>query len=283
MTGTALVVLLGACSDESDPAPSGSASAPSASGSATGEAPAADLCPSEAYTEAADVARFAEAGPVAGAQDEGAAVHGTTWRHYVPLTVTNPLDVTCAIKVLVGTEGSGGAYFSGGGAAVLQPGETAELQLFDLESGVTFDGDAQDAAPSETLTSAAGRVTLRPVYEDYYDADITFGEITGEGADAVLPVTVTKNGVRDGVPAATGANRMDEFYFEGLDGSGAVVARFEIPAVAALDVGQTATYEVPATIAGSFENENGRAYQALDATEGITEYRVVMYQPEVLE
>lgn len=281
VAASAVGLLLVGCSD--DPAPTVSGTPGSASTTvpgATTDAPA-DLCPVEDLTDPADVARFASASGIAAAQDEAAEAIGKTWRHYVPVTLTNSLDTTCMVKAFVTIEGSGGAYQSQAGLVVLEPGATAEIQLFDVEAVVDFDSDAQEAKPVEELTVTVQRAATWPVY-DYYDADFEFGEISGEGAAAVLPVTVTKKGIREGVPEAAGLSRKDGFYVEGVDASGAVVARFEMTAAEALEVGASETYEIPATIAGSYDTA-ARAYQALDATATVAEYRVVLYQPEVLD
>ncbi|GHG46111.1 hypothetical protein GCM10011331_05960 [Flavimobilis marinus] len=283
VTGAALVLMLGACSDSGEsPAPTGSASVPSASSSASPESPAPDLCPDQdTITDAGEIATFAVVGEATAAQDEAAEFHGQTWRRFLPLTVTNPLDFTCKINVVVSVTGSDDGYVDGGGTVVLGPGETAELQIFDLDSTFEFEGDTEDAAPAETLTPTVHQVSTGPVY-DYYDAEFEFGEITGEGAEAVLPVTVTKNAIRDGVPEAAGLKSRDVLYIDGLDASGAAVARFMVTAEPAPEVGSSQTYEVPATIAGNYDNA-GRAFQPLSATENIVEYRVSAFQPLLIE
>jgi hypothetical protein len=277
VAATTLALLLGACSDSETPAPAGSSSAPSESASAA-EGVGTDVCPDQnSITDAAEMETFATVGEVTAAQDEGAAVHGLTWRHYLPLTVTNPLDAACRINVVVSVTGSDDGYMDGGGTVVLEPGQTAELQIFDLDSEFAFDGDSEAAAPTETLAATVHQVSTAPVTH-HYDADVEFGEITGEGAAAVLPVTVTKNGVLDDAPEGAGD---DILFIEGLDASGSVVGRFVATPDGSLEVGGTATYDVPATLAGNGDG-NGFAYQPLSATEDIVEYRVVLYRPSLL-
>ncbi|PFG36383.1 hypothetical protein ATL41_1101 [Flavimobilis soli] len=284
MAGSVLVLLLAGCSDDPEtPAPGTTgASSTTTDPAETPQGPA--LCAEETV---ADPASFATAGEIVAVQDEMSEAAGTSWRRYVPVTVTNPGTATCRVKAFVTVEGDGGAYEVDTADVVLEPGATANVQLFNLDDVVEFDGDTEGGQPVEQLTIAVQEVATWPVY-DYYDADVEFGAVSGEGADAVLPVTITKKAVRDGVPAPYGLTPQDDVYIQGVDASGAVVAHFSAWALEAIEVGETTTYEIPATIAARYDYEKdpefpSYAYQGLSATEDVAEYRVVRFEPAFLE
>ncbi|WP_093376330.1 hypothetical protein [Flavimobilis marinus] len=241
----------------------------------------ADACPDQKIEDTAEIERFVTIGEVTAGDDEGADFYGKEWRHYVPVTMTNPLDVTCAIGVLLVADGSDGSQVTDGGTFVLAPGASTDVQLLDLENSFEFTADTQDAPATEEITVSAPYVRSAPVY-DYYDADFTFGEITGEPGAELLPVTITKKAVKPGVPEAVGAIRFDDFDIQGIDADGTVVATFQAIKSVAIEVGETTTFELPATTAAA-RNTDFRAYHPASVLDDIVEYRAVRYQPKVME
>lgn len=256
----------------------GDAATPSADGDGATATADGDVCPEQKIQDEAELARFVSFGPVTAAQDEGADFYDKEWRYYVPVTVTNPLDVTCVIVPFLVANGSDGGQVTDGASLTLDPGATAELQLLDLHHGFDFTADTQDATPTEQLTIHTESVRLARPY-DFYDADFVFGEITGGRGEEVLPVTITKNAIKPGMPDSAGGDEVD---IQGLDADGTVVATFLAREAVTIEVGETETVEMPATIA-SARNKNSRAYQPASTLEDIVEYRVVRYEPTFVD
>lgn len=162
-------------------------------------------------------------GEIAAASDEWAASIDRTWRHYVPVTMTNRMDVPCVFGVWLDGAVAGGATANEDLTVPLLPGESYTFQAFDLEEMVDFSGDAKDAKPAATVTPSVNLVTREP-YLDYYDLETKVGGVTGSGADAVLQVTLTLKGVKPGVPRRTGLAK-DDLHVLGLDAEGTIITK----------------------------------------------------------
>lgn len=278
------LLLLAACggdsTDDATAPPAANGSTPAAT--TPGDAPAASgVCPVNSGLRDETITSYATIGEVTGYDDETAKRIGTTWRHSVPITLHNPLDAPCKIQVGVTVTGSAGGYTEGSVVSVLEPGASVDVQQFVLEDDFTFESDAQDAKPTEDLDIKVSWIATGPVY-DYYDADVTVGEPTGEGADTVLPVTIVKRGMKDGVPKAFGITATDFIYVVGHDASGKTVATFYAADAKFVYSGETGTHNIPATFAGT-PNGGGMAFQGLAALEDIAEYKVVTYQPNSMQ
>ena len=162
-------------------------------------------------------------GEISAASDEWAASIDRTWRHYVPVTMTNRMDVPCIFGVWLDGAVAGGPTANENLTVPLLPGESYSFQAFDLEEMVDFSADSKDAKPAAKITPSVNLVTRDP-YLDYYDLTTEVGKLEGKGGDATLPVTVTLNGLKPGMPERTGLSE-DDLFVLGLDADGTVVTK----------------------------------------------------------
>lgn len=180
-------------------------------------------------------------GKISASSDEWASSIDRTWRHFIPVTVTNRMDVPCTFGVWLDGAVDGGATGNEDLTVPLLPGESYSFQAFDLEEMVEFSADSKDAKPSAKVTPSVNLVTRTP-YLDYYDLTTEVGKVEGKGADATLPVTVTLNGPRPGMPERTGLSQ-DELHVLGLDADGTVVTKASTT-VDTFTLGETRTIEL---------------------------------------
>lgn len=278
------LLLVAACGGDPAPAPTTPQAGKTSSGSGgpTVESPSGgDLCPSVDNLRDDTITSYASFGDIVGFDDEVAERVGTTWRHSIPVTLTNPISAQCMIQVGITVTGSGGSYMEDSVVAVLDAGASVNIQAFALEREFEFESDTKDASPTEDLDIKVSWVQTSPVY-DYYDADLKVEPLTGEGGDTLLPVSVVKRGTNDGMPKAFGIMSTDFLYVVGLDASGTVVASFYTSQAEFINSGETGTINLPATYAGAW-NGGGKAFQGLAALEDVAEYKVVAYQPNAMQ
>lgn len=217
--------LLAACSGgEETPAPTtgpgASASSPGKGTSAPSGGDAAWCVGGDADASEVEVT-FGEPGA---AKDEWAADLGLTWRHYIPVTLTNKTDKACRYTVDVALAVDGAAATATEVvSAQLDPGQTFVAQAFDLDTVVKFSADAQDATTSSTVEPSIASVKRAPVL-DYYDVSVAVGDRSGSGASTLISADLDFKAVRDGVPDRLPSAKIDYVYLQGLDADGKIVA-----------------------------------------------------------
>lgn len=162
-------------------------------------------------------------GKISAASDEWASSIDRTWRHYVPVTVTNRMEVPCIFDMWLDGAVEGGRTANEDLTVPLLPGESYSFQAFDLEEMVEFTADSKEAKPAAQVTPSVNLVTRDP-YLDYYDLTTEVGKVEGKGGDATLPVTLTLNGLKPGMPERTGLSK-DDLFVLGLDADGTVVTK----------------------------------------------------------
>ncbi|MGP7959738.1 hypothetical protein ACTVCO_02870 [Sanguibacter sp. A247] len=181
-------------------------------------------------------------GKISAANDEWADAMDRTWRHYIPVTLTNTMDVPCTFGVWLDAAVEGAATGNEDLTVPLLPGQSYTFQAFDLEEFVKFSGDTKDATTKAKVTPSINLVT-RSAYLDYYDLATEVGDVSGEGAKAVLPVSITLNGVQGGMPDRKGVSK-DMVHVLGLDSDGAVITKASAR-IDPLDQGETRQLELP--------------------------------------
>ena len=284
------VLVLSGCSGE-DPAPtppptaaptSGADPAPTASGG-----PEASPTPSPERT--IDTSRWCEAGtlkdgdvtidfgtPTAATGDEWTAKLGRTWRPYVPVTVTNELDVPCSFELNLRVSVDG-APAREDLRVPLEPGQSYRFQAFDLSEVVDI-ADTETAVADHEVKGSEKNSQRRPLIEDYYEMEATVGDIEGEGADAVLPVTVEVGDVRPGMPKHTGWS--DYLMVVGLDETGDIVAKAFYETPAKVGFGERIDVKIP--VAGGYASGDVRTQTPVSAYDDVVEYKVYL-QPNQTE
>src|SRR5699024_5557693 len=148
------LLLVAACGGDPAPAPTTPQAGKTSSGSGgpTVESPSGgDLCPSVDNLRDDTITSYASFGDIVGFDDEVAERVGTTWRHSIPVTLTNPISAQCMIQVGITVTGSGGSYMEDSVVAVLDAGASVNIQAFALEREFEFESDTKDASPTEDL------------------------------------------------------------------------------------------------------------------------------------
>lgn len=210
-------------------------------------------------------------GKVSAASDEWAASIDRTWRHYIPVTMTNRMDVPCVFGVWLDGAVDGGPTANEDLTVPLLPGESYTFQAFDLEEMVDFSGDSKDAKPAAEITPSVNLVTREP-YLDYYDLSTEVGELTGKGANAVLPVTLTLNGLKPGMPERTGLAQ-DELHVLGLDADGTIVTKAST-SIDVLSLREERTVELP--VGGGSSSGDVRNQVPVAAYEDVVSWSVAL-------
>lgn len=236
-----------------------------------------------------DTSRWCEAGtvtdgdltlafgtPTAATGDEWTERLGRTWRPYVPVTVTNDLDVPCVfdLNLRVSVDGSPAREDL---RVPLEPGQSYSFQAFDLSEVVEIADTETAVADHEIVTSEKGS-QRRPLIEDYYEVESSVGDVEGEGADAVLPVTAEVGGVRAGMPKHTGWS--DYLMVVGLDAAGDVVAKAFHETENKIAPGQRIDVRIP--VAGGYASGDVRTQTPLSAYDDVVDYKVYL-QPNQTE
>ncbi|PFG36390.1 hypothetical protein ATL41_1109 [Flavimobilis soli] len=225
-----MAALLGACSG-------GGSSTPSATSTGEGDATAAPSsveataapsndgeaggwCAPGARAEGDYTLTFGEMGA---ATDEWSQHMGRTWRHYLPFTFTNTMDVRCVFGLTVdlAVDGESGRATDGFSVPLL-PGQSFSGQMFDLD-GVLGLPDAEVVNTSAVLAPSVTKATSGRYFGDYYDLTFEVGERDGVGSETVVPVVVTTTGVGAGMPDRLFSARDDRFALLGLDAQGNVI------------------------------------------------------------
>lgn len=214
--------------------------------------------------------------PTAATGDEWAESLGRTWRPYVPVTVTNELDVPCMfdLNLDVAIDGVSGREDI---RVPLQPGQSYRFQAFDLSELIAIPDTEEAVAEHEVTTGQTGS-QRNPLIEDYYELEAEVGEIEGVGTDAVLPVSVELGAVRAGMPRHTGS--VEYLTVVGLDSQGTVVTKAFHETEGKATFGGRIDVSIP--IAGGDSSGATRNQVPLEAYDDVVAYKVYL-QPNQTE
>lgn len=214
--------------------------------------------------------------PTTATGDEWAESLGRTWRAYVPVTVTNELDVPCMfdLNLDVAIDGVSGREDV---RVPLQPGQSYRFQAFDLTELVEL-ADAKDGVAGHEVTTGQTGSQRNPLIDDYYELEAEVGEIEGEGKDAVLPVSVELGAVRAGMPRHTGS--VEYLTVVGLDAQGDVVTKAFHETEGKAEFGGRIDVRIP--ISGGDSSGTTRNQVPLSAYDDVVEYKVYL-QPNQTE
>jgi hypothetical protein len=194
-------------------------------------------------------------GGMVAAKDDWAAWYGTQWRHSYAFTITSTIQV------------------------VLGPGESWSGQAFYLEEDFEFSSDAENATPKNPIEPEVVRTGTARVFDGYYDADVTFGDIEGEGSSAVLPVTVVQRGVAKGMMERLWSATQDVFFVRGLDAEGNIVIN-SYQWIFPVDEG-THTFTLP--LGGGPTNDEVMNAHPTSAIGTVVSWELAAFQPVLLE
>jgi len=219
----AAAALLASCSGGDDPSPTAQPTTP-ASGATTTEAPSDATFPGSCEPgDLSDADYTVEFGEMGAAQDEWAGGLDRTWRHFLPFTFTNTMDVGCTFVVTFDLAVDGEAGKATDGFSVpLKAGQSFHGQMFDLDGPLGLE-DAESASTSATLTASVSEVGGTRYFGDYYDLSFEVGERDGVGSATTVPVTVTTTAVAAGMPERLFTAYQDLYWLLGLDGDGDVI------------------------------------------------------------
>lgn len=217
-------------------------------------------------------------GDLTAASDEWSAELGLTWRHYYPLTIKNIGDETCVFGV--GTT----AVFDKHPAQFydlyvpLKPGQSYTAQMFELERGIEFTTDSESATPTVPVELNHSDGNSRRADPNYYDHEITFGEIQGSGADAILPMTIKIIGVAEGEPKRASSSNEDFITILGLDAKGDAVAAMFYKIDPVIEAGETRQIDLPVAGGGSSPGDKYNFNSLSDYKKAVS-FEVVDYAP----
>ncbi|NKX92253.1 hypothetical protein HF995_03025 [Sanguibacter hominis ATCC BAA-789] len=216
----AVAALLGACSDGGDPTPTSAPSGGSSTAAPTTGGDTAEWCEPGDRAESDYTLTFGEMGA---ASDEWSSYLDRKWRHYLPFTFTNTMDVRCvfAITVDLAVDGAGGKA-TDGFSVPLMPGQSFSGQMFDLDVALGLPDTESVDAPAALAPSVTKAKSAR-YFGDYYDLTFEVGEREGVGSAATVPVVATTTAVSEGMPERLSSARDDDFWLLGLDGQGNVI------------------------------------------------------------
>ena len=214
--------------------------------------------------------------PAVATGDEWTESLGRTWRPYVPVTVTNELDVPCMfdLNLDVAIDGVTGREDV---RVPLQPGQSYRFQAFDLSELVEI-ADTKDAVADLKVTTGQTGSQRNPLIDDYYELEAEVGEIEGAGKDAVLPVSVGLGAVRAGMPRHTGS--VEYLTVVGLDAQGTVVTKAFHETEGKAQFGGRIDVLIP--VAGGDSSGVTRNQVPLSAYDDVVEYKVYL-QPNQTE
>ena len=241
VAGAVMVALAGCSGGETNAAET----PPQTSSSASTDVTPVEATGDECSVKDADNDVEVSFGEMAAASDEWSAEMGRQWRHYYPLTVTNISAETCMFTVGVVAHFDFNPSQYEDVFVALKPGQSYTAQAFNLEEGIDFTADAESATPTKPVEIKFNGASKRLPSPDYYDADITFGAIQGSGAETVLPVTITVNGVAEGQPERASSSKEDALMVNALDAQGNVVASTSIDVGPVIEAGETRVVNLP--------------------------------------
>lgn len=216
------------------------------------------------------------------AKDDWAAWYGTQWRHSYAFTITSTAeDLTCRYSFDVAATDTVTEEHNYGETiqVVLGPGESWSGQAFYLEEDFEFSSDAENATPKNPIEPEVVRTGTARVFDGYYDADVTFGDIEGEGSSAVLPVTVVQRGVAKGMMERLWSATQDVFFVRGLDAEGNIVIN-SYQWIFPVDEG-THTFTLP--LGGGPTNDEVMNAHPTSAIGTVVSWELAAFQPVLLE
>lgn len=174
------------------------------------------------------------------------------YEYFVPVTITNPTSGACAIHaryLVVDSVLETGADTSI--QVILLPGQSIETQRIALNRDYALTGDGPEDGPANPLDIDLGELITDPFASDYYDADYTLSDVTGERPDRHLKLTVTKRGLGPGAPAGAKPATGEILAVQGYDASGALVTGVTLH-IAPIADGTTTVFEIPLEPNSSF-------------------------------
>jgi len=217
------------------------------------------------------------------ADDDWAEWFETTWRHSYAFTITSTAtELTCRYKFDVAVTDQVTEEFNYGETiqVVLGPGQSWSGEAFYLEEDFEFTADAKDATPKNPLEPEVVRTGTARVFDGYYDAEVTFGEVEGEGKDAVLPVTVVQRGPADGMMERLWSATQDVFFVRGLDADGNYIVNV-YDWIFPVETGKTETIRLP--LGGGPSNGEVMNFHATSAIDKVVTWELAAFQPVLFE
>lgn len=210
-------------------------------------------------------------GDAAAAQDEWAADLGRSWRHYVPVKLTNRTDKPCWYSVDVELSVDGGPKAATERvSAPLEPGQSFIAQAFDLDEHVKFSADAQDATATQKFEAKVAQIKRGPAF-DYYDMTFKVGEPTGAGAATLIGADLEIKAINEGMPERLWSADIDYVYLLGLDANGDVIT------IAGNSVDEPkvpGTTTVQFAVGGGESNGYNRNLMPLSAYDSVVDWKI---------
>ncbi|GHG54981.1 hypothetical protein GCM10011331_21260 [Flavimobilis marinus] len=221
-----------------------------------------------------------------------------TWRHGVPVTVTNASEATCLFEIrgqLV-VDGEEGPRFLR--EIAMRPGQVAKVEdLPLLEDHVPFAPEGEDGVPTADWSVEILRVEGLDLAPDYYDYEVLRTEpnqvVMAEHRAGIVPMHKSyRLDVEIGFNAANPDGKYEDaktsllggsvhtvLHVNGLDAAGNIVATWQ------LTQGQheTVMFKIPSVGGGELGSgltaRGDVFFNSLDAVESVVEYDVVTVQP----
>ncbi|WP_129590691.1 hypothetical protein [Sanguibacter massiliensis] len=277
---SALALVLVECGQGDDPVSPQNSLAGSTAGVDGDDRPSAGGAASCEATEVEGegAAKFITLGsPTAVPGDDGTA------RLSLPYTVTNPFDVPCIISPTIYFAEEGDESGTVDPQVLIPAGASVDLEVNSLRPYFIYDDDATDPVPPKEHEISVLDVSTDPVLPDYFDADVTVGPVSGEGADATVKVSIDHRAVLLEEPVDMGYPLGTSVFLQGLDAQGNVVA----PLVLDLSTPEDGTkleFDVPLSPDADYEFVTGAGVSvpfALDALPSVEKFVVGGYQPVV--
>jgi hypothetical protein len=285
VAGGLLLGVLGACSSGPDdgPAPtSATSAAPSAAAPTPSPTPTVD----DRWCEEGEVDDELEVtfGEISAASDEWSAAMGRTWRHYIPVTLTNVSDKPCVFHVKLDAAMEGGSTGNEQFTVPLQPGQSYRAQAFDLEVFGEFAEDSESATPAAPITPSVF-IALAEPWMAYYETVLEDARVEGEGAQTELVAEVTMVGRNARMPdrdLKPYQGDTDRLFLLGLNSAGDVIAKVEHEAIEPIPDGETQTFTAPLGGGSSADAEN-RNQNPVSVLGDVVSWEIGMLQPTVTE
>lgn len=162
-------------------------------------------------------------GDIQTASDEWARSLGRETRHYVPVTLRNITDKDCSYNIKVGLEVDGELLDTKESFSRLLPaGETAIVQLFDLDELVEVGANGE---VTSTVTPEIASISTVELLPEYYDMTYVVGERQGEDSNTLIPVSASLTKVNEGMPERLFTAHTDVVFLQGLDAQGRVIVQ----------------------------------------------------------
>ncbi len=285
VAGGLLLGVLGACSSDPDDGPvatSTTSSVPSAAAPTPSATPTVD----DRWCEEREVVDELEVtfGEISAASDEWSEAMGRTWRHYIPVTLTNVSDKPCVFHVKLDAAMEGGPTGNEQFTVPLQPGQSYHAQAFDLEVFGEFAEDAETATPAAPITPSVF-IALAEPWLPYYETVLEEARVEGEGAQTELVTSISMVGRNARMPdrdIKAYQGDTDTLYVVGLNAEGDVVAKVEHVEFEPIPDGDTQTFTASLAGGSAVSAENRNQAPASVVSDVVT-WEIGMLQPTLTE